>query len=327
MSPKIPLSDVIAALKEGEAFLIVSHYGPDGDALGSTLAMAELIEGLGKKNVTCLNADAVPPTYRWLPFADMIIPPEAFEGPIDTVVYVDCAHPDRIGNAARVLPRKVKTIVVDHHLEENPCGDVNFVDPTYAATGEIIMDLFQEAGVPLTPEAATLCYTAISTDTGGFRYSNTTKRTHEVIARCLEHDVDVAEISDLVFDRMSLGKFNLIARVLSNVRVSADGRVAGLLVHEADIRDAGATHQDIEGIINFARNVDTIQVACIFKETGPTTTKISLRARPPFNAADFCKAHGGGGHAGAAGAALNGPIDEVVEPTLLAIERELGDVS
>ena len=327
MSPKIPLSDVVSALREGDSFIIVSHYGPDGDALGSTLAMSELIEGMGKKNVTCVNADAVPENYRWLPFADMIMPPESVDEKPDTIVYLDCSHPDRIGNAKNALPNKAKTIVIDHHLEEDPCGDVNYVDSSYAATGEIIFDLFKEADVEITPEAATLLYVAITTDTGGFRYGNTTSRSHSIAAALVDLGVDVAEISERVFDRTSLGKFNLIARVLGNARMSADGRVAGLMVHDADIRDAGATLQDVEGIINYARNVDTVQVACIFKETGPTTTKISIRARAPFNAADFCKRYGGGGHAGAAGAAISGPIDEVIEPTLIAIEEMLKEIS
>lgn len=327
MQPPKAIPETIHALQQGTSFLIVSHAGPDGDALGSTLLMSEFLEAIGKTEITCINADPVPTNYRWLPFADTILPPDAVDARPDTVVILDCSKPDRVGAAKDALPRKARTIVIDHHLEDDPAGDVNFVDPSYAATGEMIVDLYQHANVEMTEEAALLAYVAIATDTGGFRYSNTTPRTHRQAAQLVERGVNVAELSERLFDRISLPKFNLMARVLGNAKLSDDGRVAALSVHDADLRDTGASPQDIDGIINIPRNVESVQVACILKETGPTTTKISLRARPPFNAAEFCKTYGGGGHAGAAGATINAPIDEIRDAIVNAIHDKLGEDS
>lgn len=326
MGPKMRTNDlgaVVEALRGGSSFLVTSHVGPDGDALGSMLAMRELLFGLGKETVELVHHDSTPLNYRWLPNVDVILRPEEVEGAFDTVIVLDCALFDRVGSVQRVFPRKAKVIVIDHHLEEEPDGDVTFVDASYAAVGEILVELFLEAGVAFTEEAAVTSYVALATDTGGFRYSNTTPRTHRLAAHLVETGLDVAELSERLFDRMTLQKFNLLARVLSTTLLTAGGKVACLAVRKSDLEEVGATNEDIDGLINFARNVDTVDVACMFKEMGPTTTKLSLRARDGFNAADFCKRFGGGGHAAAAGATFNAPLEEVQSMVLRELHSEL----
>lgn len=322
-TPKADLAAVLAALHAGKSFLILSHVSPDGDALGSMLAMRELLRGLGKEKVECAHPDTIPPGYRWLPGVDCILPLEAAEGPFDTVVLLDCSQPERAGAAATFIPKRAKLVVVDHHLDPDPAGDVSFVDPSYAATGEILVDLFALAEVEMDEDAATAAYVALATDTGGFRYRNTTARTLRAAAKLVECGIDVAELSERLFERMSERKFALLARMIPKAVFAAGGRVASVTVRQSDLRDTGATSDDIEGIINLPRQVESVDVAILFKETGPTTTKISLRAREGFNAAEFCKAFGGGGHAAAAGATIHGPLDDTEAMVMGALAAQM----
>lgn len=322
-TPKADLAAVLEALRAGKSFLILSHVSPDGDALGSMLAMRELLRGLGKDRVECAHPDTIPLGYRWLPGVDCIFPLEAAEGPFDTVVLLDCSQTDRAGAAAKFIPKRAKLVVVDHHLDASPAGDVSFVDPSYAATGEILVDLFELAGLEMDEDAATAAYVAIATDTGGFRYGNTTARTMRAAAKLVGCGIDVAELSERLFERMSSRKFDLLARIIPRAVFAAGGRVASVTVRQSDLRDTGATPDDIEGIINLPRQVETVDVAVLFKETGPATTKISVRAREGFNAAEFCKTFGGGGHAAAAGATIQGPIDDTEAMVMGALAAQL----
>ena len=168
------LSDIIEAFRGAHSFLVLSHPGPDGDAVGSTLAVAHFLRALGKEQVLCVNDDPVPRIYRWLSGAERIVRSDTC-APVsaDMTVLVDVSRRDRVGNAARVIPDLRPVVVLDHHLEQRPEGDLNFVDPTRSSVGEIVVDLFEAAGLELSREAAQCAYVALVTDTGGFRYTNT----------------------------------------------------------------------------------------------------------------------------------------------------------
>lgn len=316
------LDGIVAALKEIESAVVVSHLHPDGDAVGSVLAMGYFLESLGTAKVRCVLEDSTPRIYRWLPGVDRIVSSEDLGDEFDTLVIVDVAQLDRIGKLGERDLSGKRIIVVDHHLAETPEGRVNFVDPTYSSCGEIIADLFEAAGIPFSKEAALCIFVALVTDTGGFRYSNTNARSHRIAARLMEEDIDVAEVCERVFEVMSEGKFQLLRRVLDRMVIEGDAGIAYSKVFRKDIEDVNAKSEDFDGLVNFVRNIEGVRVGILFRELEEKRTKVSVRARDGFNAADFLEEFGGGGHAGAAGVTMAKPLEEA-EVELLGRLRSL----
>ncbi len=322
----IDLAAVVRELRAADSFLLGTHVSPDGDAIGSMLALRHLLTALGKERVVCACADPVPRTYRWLPGADDIVDGRDVRGDFDLAVIVDVSRTSRIGTVADAIRPPTRTLVIDHHLDDCPCGDLNFIDPSYAAVGEVVTELFSTAGVALSREAAMCAYVALATDTGSFRFSSTTARSHRMAARLVETGIDVAEISARVFDAMSQTKFRLLVRVLGRVQFTHGGRVAYSEVTASELEELSVTGEDLDGIINSARNIDGVEVAMLFKEVGPGTTKVSLRSRSAFNSARFLQRFGGGGHAGAAGATLSLPLREARAVVLEEAAQSLGEL-
>jgi len=318
------LNEIVVALRAGQRFVVLTHIHPDGDAIGSQLAMQSLLKGMGKEHVLCAGEEGAPAIYKWMPGALEILHPGAVTGPYDTVVVVDVSQKERIGLGQSLIKQGVKVVVVDHHLEKHPFGDLNFIDPTYAATGEIMVELFEAAGVELGPEAAVCAYVALATDTGGFRFENTTPRTHRLAAACVEKGVKVAEVSGQIFETMPLPKFRLLNRILPRVTLAENGTVAHAKVTRGDMSDVGAKAEDVDGLITFARNIAGVRVAVLLRESDNGITKVSMRARNGFNAAEFLKLFGGGGHAGAAGATLSMTLDAAETAILDALHTKLG---
>lgn len=319
------LAGVVGELRKADSFLVSTHVSPDGDAIGSMLGMYHLLRALGKRRITCACADAVPRLYRWLPAVEEVVDVSGVQGPYDLVVIVDVSRRSRIGNVSDAIPAGTPVLVVDHHLDDEPCGDVNFIDPSYAAVGEIIADLFEAAGLCMSREAAECAYVALTTDTGSFRFSSTTARSHRVAARMLDAGIDVGEISGRIFDAMTLAKFRVMAHVLSHLQFAQGGRVAFGEVTLREIQELDSTGEELDGLINFARNIDGVEVAMLLKEVGPACTKVSLRSRPSFNSAVFLQRFGGGGHAAAAGATLALPLREARARLLREVACCLGE--
>lgn len=301
----LDFAGVLEELKNARSFMITSHVSPDGDAVGSVLALKYLLEGLGKTEIYCVLADPVPAIYAHLPGASTIMSPDAEIPDYELAVIVDVARLNRIGDVAGLITEDEKVLVIDHHLEEHPEGDFGLVDATYAATGEIMVELFTEAGVDLTPEAAHCAYVAQITDTGGYRYSNTNARSHRIAALLHEVKIDHAEICSDVFDMFSRPKILLMKTVLDRMELSCDGRVATSYVTQEDIDEVGGKKEDLNGLVNYLRNIDGVDVGILFTGVDGETTKASVRSSHAFNAATFLKEYGGGGHAAAAGVTLH----------------------
>ena len=304
------IADIVKVLRNSHSVLITTHVGPDGDGIGSMLALYYLVLAMGIEAVVCVNEDPVPEKYEWLPAAATVKKPETLNDHYDTVVILDVSSLDRIGTAAKLISDDSKVIIIDHHLSSSPCGDINFIDPSYAASGEIVVELFEEAGIPLTYEAAVCAYVAQTTDTGGFRFSNTVPRSHRIAAVLVEAGIDVADISARMFDLMPLRKFNLMKRFLEKVSFSLDGKVAYAELTADDISEFGCSYEDIDGLINYARNVEGVDVAVLLKEIDSSVTKVSFRSCKTFNSAEVLEEFGGGGHAAAAGVSLDLPLAE-----------------
>lgn len=316
--------ELLSAFAGHESFLVVSHLHPDGDALGSTFALSALLRALGKQHVYCANHDPVPALYQWLPGSNHLLSPDAIPSEVDAVIILDAAHYHRLGEVADHLPKRVRTYVIDHHQVEAPVGDMNWISPEHAAVGSMIAELFLAAKIPFDRDTATQIYVAMATDTGGFRFSNTTARTHELAAYLLAAGVDVADVTLRVFERITQAKFGLMRRLFDRMELHGGGQVAITHVLQSDMKELGAGNDDLEGLVNYGRNIEHVKVGILICEVTPTLTKVSLRSEPDFNSATALEAFGGGGHAAAAGATIEKPADEVASEILSHVLRLLG---
>ncbi|MGI6461033.1 MAG: DHH family phosphoesterase [Candidatus Hydrogenedentales bacterium] len=323
--PQSKLAEILQRIRQAKRILVTSHISPDGDAVGAVLAVYHIIRSLYDHEVVCSLAHPVPKRYAWLPGADRICPPGVCTPPFDLAVIVDVAQMDRIGGVSDLIDENTEVIVLDHHLEEDPIGDLAVVDPRYAAAGELIIDLMDCAGVSLTREIAECAYVALATDTGSFKYSNTTERTHRIAARLLATGLPVAEIGRRVFDEMSAARFRLLTRFVNSVALLDGGRIALGTVTAADMTESEALEEDTEGLINFARNIEGVEVALLFREVDPNTVKLSLRSREGVNSAEIAHLLGGGGHAAAAGVTIELPLRQATTVALHHVREALQD--
>lgn len=321
------LAGIAAALRAARSVLVTTHVHPDGDAVGSVLAVAGLARTLGCPDVTCLLHDPVPRLYRWLPGASSIAQPSGTIPAVDLVVLVDASHAERTGSVAPAFAAAAKVAVIDHHVEDPPEEYLYFSDASYGAAGEIVVDLFEAAGVPMTHDPALCAYVAIATDTGGFRFSNTTARTHRIVAGLLDCGVDVATVSGHVFDAMSPSKFSLLRHVLNKMEFHANGRIAFGAVSQADMAEAGALDEDFGGLINYAGNVEGVELAILLRQTADGKWKASCRSGEGVSCASLMRLFGGGGHERAAGASLDLSLEEARERVLGAARATLGETA
>lgn len=322
---KVDLPGVVAMCRQAESFLVTSHTSPDGDAIGSMLAMRFFLNALGKSDVTCTCHDPVPRMYDWVPGAIEIVDPELLRAAYDLVVILDVAQRERIGSVAQHLGPEQAMLVLDHHPETEPCGTHGFIDPTYAASAEIVVDLFETAGIAIPLEAAIAAYVGLTTDTGSFRFGNTDARAHRHAATLIDAGVDPAEVAARVFDVMSFPKYDLLKRVLDRIERSDCERYAWSYLTERDLEQADADQEDVEGLVNFVRNLEGIEVGMLFRELKPKKIKVSMRSRRGVHAGHILNPLGGGGHAGAAGAILHMPLDEAMRVVRKRVADTLGE--
>jgi bifunctional oligoribonuclease and PAP phosphatase NrnA len=316
---KADLRSVLNTMTQAESVLISSHVSPDGDSIGSMLALYHLLRALDCRRVDCVSPDPVPGIYAWLPGAEAILDCPSARPPYQVAVILDALRRERIGAASDLIGVDTTVIVIDHHHDDRVDGDLCFVDKSYGAVGEIVVRLFELAHIPITREVAECAYVAIATDTGSFRYSLTTPNSHRVAAQLLETGICVPQIASRVFESMSYAKCRLLARILDSIELYENQRVAVGHISPKDLDAAGAHPEDLDGLINFARNVEGVEVAVLFRELDGNTTKVSLRSRPGFDCASVTQQFGGGGHPGAAGATLALPFPQARDLILKTI--------
>jgi len=322
------LRDIAAVLRQARRPVIAGHIMPDGDCIGSVLALGFILEALGQRP-TLVSADPVPSSYRFLPGADRFHVGRVPDDEYDLFVMLDCSVPERLGDSVQELLTRpgLKTVNIDHHISTKPFGDYNYIDAGAAAVGEIIYDLAVLIDVPLTFEIAVCLYTAILTDTGCFRYDNTTADTHRRVARLIECGLSPASVATAIYDEKPLSSLRLVAAALGTLQVSdarRPGRLAWMRLTRAMERDAGAREEDADGLINYARMIEGVEVALLFHEMPDGTVKVGFRSKHAVDVSRLAGRFGGGGHPRAAGAVVSGSIDEV-EPKVVAAALEALD--
>jgi phosphoesterase RecJ-like protein len=304
-------------IRRRQRFVVTSHARPDGDAIGSSLAMAFALEQLGK-NVRVVLRDAPPPPLLVFPGVDRIEVTGRVDDPADAVIVMECGDLKRTGIEG--LERGF-VLNIDHHPGNSMFGAVNWFDVSAAACGEMVFDLIRELDVPLTFEIATHVYITILTDTGSFHYSNITPRTFDICRLCMEAGVDPPLVARNIFDSNNLGRLKLFGAVLSRMQLDATGRIATLYVDERLRAETGGTYEDTEGLINLPLTVKDIQASVFFKENGPNDWRVSMRSKGAVDINAVAKRYGGGGHKNASGCSVTGTFDELK----VVFERHISD--
>ena len=316
-------------IKLEDEFLLISHVSPDGDTIGSALALYGMLTGMGKRASLCCD-QPVPRVYRFLPFSDVIQKGEEVKENYKNVIAVDCADMARMGNSLRLFEAAQKTGNIDHHRTNVQYGDFNLFDYTASATGELIYRLW--AALEGAPEAnkkaqqiATCLFAAICTDTGSFSYGNVSPETFRIAACLLEMGVDVDGVNREIYRTISIGRTKLKGFVLNNIELQADGRIAIVGLYQSDIDRFGAKSEDVEGIIDALRSVDTVEIAMLLREAKDDTYKVSFRSKKYADVSALAQQFGGGGHIRAAGCTIKKEEDmEALKGRLIkAAQKEL----
>jgi phosphoesterase RecJ-like protein len=322
------LDQVVEALRGGDRFLLTTHEGPDGDALGSLLAMQGILDQLGKDSVMFLAAKEfpLPVEYRFLPLTDVFHEPPA--DVVDRVlVFLDCGNIDRM--PVSFLRREgAQVLNIDHHHDNTRFGSVNLVDTEASCTAQIVYEISKRLGIELNPGLASALYVGLVTDTGRFMYENTDPAAHRMAAELIELGVDVDDTYQRLYERVPIEKLKLIARALEKVERYDDGRLAVTYIDAGDYEATGAGEVLTEGIIDFVRALEGTAVAAMVRDKtdgGRSARKVSLRSTDgAVDVSAIARQHGGGGHRRAAGFGTDLPYPELIEFLRGQIAAQLG---
>jgi phosphoesterase RecJ-like protein len=313
------IQQIVDAIRGRQRFVLSSHFRPDGDSIGSQLAMAYALRALGK-DVVVVNADAAPPPLMAFPGVPDIRIAPAIDGDFDAAIIMECGDIGRTGVAG--LDRFF-VINIDHHPGNTGYGRINWFDAGAAACGEMVFDLVRALGVKLSLEIATHIYLAILTDTGSFHYSSISTRTFDICHEALEAGVDPVLVARNVYDSNNMGRLKLFGAVLSAMQIDATGRIAIVYLDHEMAREAGGTYEDTEGLINLPLTVKEIQAVVFFKQAEGEEYRVSMRSKGNIDIGAVAKEFGGGGHKNAAGCTVNGAIDALQKLLLEKIEQAI----
>lgn len=329
------LDEVARKVRNGRRFLITGHVMPDGDSIGSMLAIGLALERQGRE-VSFALPGPVPTVYSFLPGADRIKvnppPAELCNGAgFDLVLIMDTSVPERLGefgDAVQTLRESGSTtVLIDHHVSAVPFGDVNYIDPGVAAAGEIVYDLLKLLGWEIDKDIADCLYVTVATDTGGFRFETTTAATHRRVAEFIEAGVNVREISLRIFEEKPLKSIRAVEAALSTLELSPCGRAAWMTMDLNEAKRLEIEDEHTDGVVNYGRSIQGVEVALFFREVEAGRVKVSFRSKKYVDVSRLALQFGGGGHPRAAGALVEGSIDQVRQTVVGASLAALdGDV-
>lgn len=318
------LQETKAFIESVDDVLVVSHVNPDGDAISSTAAVGWLLQSLGK-TYTMMNEGPCPPKFHYLYGADRIIDAskETDRRLFRHVIAVDCADFQRIGKVAEWFADDVRIVNIDHHPTNDYYGEVNLIRADAAATAEILFDLLDLFSIEWDQDIATCIYTGLLTDTGGFRYANTNSHVMNVAARLLNYGVEASHIAEHLLERMTKSHVSLLKRALNTLKFNEDETIGWLAVRLSDMEETKAANEDLEGLVNYARNVEGVEVGILFKEVQEDVYKVSMRSAGKANVAEIAQSFGGGGHIRAAGCTIEGKLEDIIQAVVERTKKDL----
>lgn len=302
------LREAWRSLLDGRSYVIACHSRPDGDALGSALALAHVLRGSGKE-VVVLAEDGVPENYTFIPDSETVVTATERRD-FDFGVLVDSEAPKRVGSAADAVTSAKKAACIDHHVPNGGFGDVRVVDTGACATAIVLYELFTANDVVLDSVVATQLLAAVIADTGGFRFGNTNARAFEVAAELTKLGAEPSTIYRAIFDSKPLRSAKLLGRALNSLRTDDSGRVIWAEITQKDLAELGATDADTDSVVNHIGAVKGPRVAILFRETKPGVIRTSLRSRGGYDVDKVARVFDGGGHKPAAGCTVNAPLAE-----------------
>ncbi len=308
---------ILAAILAGERFLVCSHSRPDGDAVGSVLAMGMLLDRLGK-HADLFTADRIPAIYRNLPGAERIQTAHRVHGPYDAAILLEC---DDFARTRLLGLDQYQIINIDHHASGRAWGALNWIDRDAASAGEMVYRLARAAGVEVSPQMATCLYTTVLTDTGGFCYGGTRASTFSLAQQLVEAGADPIRIAQDVYFSTAPSKLMLLGAALTHLHL--ENGLAWLWVSNDDMYHAGATEEDCEGIVNYALSIAGVETATFLRELPEGRVRLSLRGKGSIDVAAIATRLGGGGHENAAGCTLDGPLPRAAEEILTHLRAAL----
>jgi phosphoesterase RecJ-like protein len=312
------------ALREGVRFAVLSHVRPDGDALGSQLALGLSLKQLGK-DVRIWNEDGMLEKYSFLPSANLLTKPAGDPEDVDVAIALDTAIQNRLGTGLPAVRSAKVWINIDHHPSNPGYGDLVYINPKAPATGQILFELIKSEKLPIDPAIAENLYVAISTDTGSFQYPNTTARTFEIAAELVRAGVDVGRVSQLTYENYPRRRTELLRDLLGTMRFEANDRVASFSLSLATAKKLGVLPEDNEGLIDHLRAIRGVIVAVFFEELPDGKVRVSMRSKnEEVNVCAICEKFGGGGHVLAAGARVRGALAEVEKKILEEVRDVVG---
>lgn len=313
------IKELKKTIEQCQSFIVASHVDPEGDAIGSSLAIYHALKNLGKK-VCIFNESGVPRILKFLPGANEIVIHIPSVNEYDCAIIVDCGDLGRVGSLRNKL-EKLKIVNIDHHNTNDSFGDINFIDKNAAAAGEIVFEIIRKLDLPITYEIAINLYTAIVVDTGSFRYASTTPKSFKIAADLLQSGVDPWFVAMHIYENYPFERMKLLGDVLLTLQLVLEGKVAISLITQEMLKKYNATEDIAEGFVNFGRAIDGVEVSILFKETSNGTYKLSLRSKGKVDVSKIAQTLGGGGHRNAAGCKVNGSFDEAKKRVLEVIQQ------
>ncbi|MBR2316066.1 MAG: DHH family phosphoesterase [Clostridia bacterium] len=294
----------VSELNEQNEIIILTHANPDGDTLGCGYALMSALRNLGKR-VMLLNKDRIPDKFGY-----MILDNDEVDRNTAYVVAVDVADKKLFGEELKNEFGDRTNLCIDHHPSNKFYADLTVLDGESAAASEVLYEFIKAMGAEITPHIATCLYTGISTDTGCFKYSNVTAKTHRIAAELIETGIDHSKINEIMFDTKSMNNLMLEKMCLETLEIFADGKAASVCVTQEMLRKSGTDKSAIDAIKPITRQIEGVEIGLTFKEDEIGAIGVSVRTSENYNASDICAVFGGGGHARAAGCQLKTGLDE-----------------
>jgi phosphoesterase RecJ-like protein len=304
-------------------FLVTSHVDPDGDALGSSLGLALALRQIGR-TVIVVNESPVPELLRFLPGSETVRKPEQVPARFAAAFVLDCSSLDRAGSvAARCLAPGAAIANIDHHWGNDTFGKPRLVNVEASATAELVFDVLEACHVPVTPEVAECLYTGLLSDTGGFRYANTTSRALRLAARLVDRGARAAHVAEMLYARKSEASLRILGLALTSLESRQGGQVGALTISREMFERAGATPEDADGIVQYAKSLVGARVGILIQEIAPEEVRVSLRSDGSVDVNEVAAGFGGGGHKNAAGLRALGSLGEIRGRLFAAIEQAM----
>ncbi len=318
------LDQIGEVLRNHQSFVLISHVRPDGDAIGSQIALGYSLMALGK-SVRLINEDGLPDNLTFMAGSDKIELPPAEPLDVEVAIALDTAAKPRLGDNALHAASNAKIwLNIDHHKSNPSYGDLNLIDPTSPATGQILYQLITGLGLPLPAESRDAIYVATSTDTGSFQYPSTTAKTYEMAADLIHRGLDVGKINSDTYDNHPYRRVELMRALLNTLELSPDGLVANWEMHDQTRIDLQLLPEDSEGLIDIIRAIRGVQIAAFFEELESGKIRVSMRSKDRrVDVSNVALEFGGGGHALAAGIRMDGPLEAAKTQVLAALRRHI----